>query len=183
MTTTLKLTYEDYLYLAEDRQRHEIHDGVHVVTPAPSPEHQSIVMNLGSMLQGHLREHGLGRVLSSPVDVVLSETDVVQPDLIVLLADRLDRVRDTHIAGAPSLVIEVLFESTRRRDEITKRHLYALHGVEEYWIVDPVLESVKLYRTGEGGFELAAELFAESNDTLSADRLPGLAIDVVDIFA
>jgi Uma2 family endonuclease len=178
----VKLTYEDYLYLPEDGKRHEIIDGEHYVTPAPSIRHQRLVTRLGRLLDAFAAERGAGLALVAPTDVVLSETDVVQPDLLFVSKARMQRVTDANIRGAPDLVVEVLSAANRRTDEITKRDLYAKYGVSEYWIVDPELETVKVYRLAEKGFERAAELSAERQDALASPLLPGLEIPLAELF-
>jgi len=179
---TLKLTYEDYLHLPEDGKRHELIEGDHYVTPSPTPRHQLVLARLGGILYAYLREHPLGNIYPAPLDVVLSDTDVVQPDLLFLAGGRQDLVTESNLRGAPDLVVEVLSESTRRTDEITKRHLYERHGVGEYWVIDPVLETVKVYRLAEEGFRREAELSTEAGDRLTTPLLPGLSVSLDEIF-
>lgn len=178
----LKLTYEDYLYLPEDGKRHEIIDGEHNVTPAPTTRHQRIVTRLTRMLESLVADRGLGLVLVAPTDVVLSDTDVVQPDLLFVSKSRAEIVTESNIRGAPDLVIEVTSSTTRRRDEITKRDLYAKHGVAEYWIVDPEVDAIKVYHSTEEGFERIAELAAERDEKLTSVLLPELEIRLPELF-
>ncbi len=178
----IKLTYEDYLHLPEDGKRHELIDGDHYATPSPTPRHQLVLANLVGILYTYLREHPLGDIYPAPLDVVLSDTDVVQPDLLFLAAGREDLVTERNLRGAPDLVVEVLSDSTRRTDEITKRHLYERHGVGEYWVIDPVLETVKVYRLADEGFRREAELSTEAGDRLTTPLLPGLAVSLGEIF-
>lgn len=183
ITQPRKLTYEDFLGFPEDGRRHELIDGEHVVTPSPRTKHQRISMALGTRLHQHVREHGLGQVLAAPMDVVLSDVDVVEPDLIFVSNDRAGIVGEVNLGGAPDLLVEILSESTRRRDEITKRHLYERFGVREYWVVDPVLDSIKVHRPGDDGtFRRAAELTLEAGDTLTSPLLPGLELPLAEIF-
>jgi Uma2 family endonuclease len=186
MTTAsppVKLTYEDYLYLPEDGKRHEIIDGEHYVSPAPATRHQIILANLLHLLHPLVRELRLGRVLPAPVDVVLSDTDVVQPDLLYVSTAHLDRLTEANLQGAPDLAVEILSDSTRRTDEITKRRLYERHGVAEYWVVDPVLESIKVYRrNAQDRYERAAELTLEAADTLTTPLPAGLQIPLQAVF-
>lgn len=179
---SLKLTYEDYLGFPDDGRRHEILDGEHAVTPAPAPRHQFVLSNLFRLLAGFVHERRLGRVLTAPLDVLLSPVDVVQPDLVFLSGESLVHVTESHVACAPGLVVEVLSETSRRRDEVTKRHLYERHGVEEYWIVDPELATVKVYRRAGGGFAPAAVLEAEAGDVLTSALFPSLELRVADLF-
>jgi Uma2 family endonuclease len=111
---------------------------------------------------------------------VLSKYDVVEPDVIVILNDRLAQYNETNFQGAPNIVVEVLSESTARRDRGDKLNLYAKHGVEEYWIVDTDMRSVEMYCFHKGGQPPA--LF-QSGDVLTSCLLPGFQLPVSDIFA
>ncbi|HEV8581767.1 MAG TPA: Uma2 family endonuclease [Thermoanaerobaculia bacterium] len=180
---SLKLTYEDYLYFPEDGKRHELIDGEHYVTPAPNLKHQTTVVNLASDLHDFVRPRGLGKVWVAPVDVLLSDHDVVQPDLVFLSRDRLDLAADgANVKGAPDLPVEVLSPATRRLDSITKRHLYEKYEVPEYWLVDPELEIIQVYRLSEGTYRREAELSAEGEDILTSPLFPGLEIPLTKIF-
>lgn len=178
----IKLTYEDYLGFPEDGRRHEILDGEHIVTPAPSRRHQSVCRWILHYLAAWTVDHG-GEVFAAPFDVVLSPTDIVQPDVLYISPERSSILTDANAQGAPDLVIEILSESTRRRDEVTKRHLYARHGVIEYWIVDPVLETVKIYRDPAAGFAESTTLARESGDHLESPLLARLRLAIDRIFA
>ena len=78
----VKLTYDDFLLFPEDGKRHELIDGEHYVTPAPNRKHQTVALNLAAMMWNHLREHPDGRVFVAPFDVVFSQFDVVEPDVL-----------------------------------------------------------------------------------------------------
>ena len=95
---------------------------------------------------------------------------------------RLEVLTTQHVRGAPDLVVEILSPGTRRTDEITKRRLYERFGVQEYWVLDPELDSVKAYRRGEAAFERVAELNAEGEDVLTTPLLPGWSMPVAEIF-
>jgi Uma2 family endonuclease len=180
---SLKLTYEDYLYFPDDGKRHELIDGEHYVTPAPNLKHQTSVLNLSFFLVGFLRSRELGRIWTAPVDVMLSDHDVVQPDLVFLSRERMKLAADgAKVKGAPDLVVEVLSPSTRRTDAITKRHLYEKYGVREYWLVDPELETIEVYRLINGAFRREAELSTEREDNLTSPLFPGLEIALTEIF-
>ncbi|HKI05038.1 MAG TPA: Uma2 family endonuclease [Thermoanaerobaculia bacterium] len=181
---SLKLSYEDYLYFPDDGKRHELIDGEHYVTPAPNLKHQTSVSTLGFFLVGFVRPRKLGRVWVAPVDVLFSEHDVVQPDLVFLSKDRMELAADgANVKGAPDLVVEVLSPRTRRTDAITKRHLYEKYGVPEYWMVDPELEKIEVYRLAAGRYRREVELLAEREDVLTSPLFPGLEIVVAEIFA
>jgi len=182
--TTVKLTYEDYVSFPDDGKRHELIDGEHYVTPAPLTKHQRISVNLVSAIHHHCQQTTIGRVFSAPTDVKLTETDVVQPDLLFIGNARAHLITRENIQGAPDFIVEILSDSTRRRDERLKRNLYEQHGVKEYWIVDPELDSVKLFRLHEGRYDTPQELTTEQpHATLTTPLLPGFSLTLPDLFA
>jgi len=144
------------------------------VTPSPDTRHQTIVGALHLLVASFLQRRGIGRIFLAPFDVVLSDLDVVEPDLVYVSAERASIVTAKNVQGAPDLVIEVLSPSTRRTDEVTKRKLYDRVGVREYWIVDPELETIKVHRRSDHGFTRAAELTRDGGDVLATPLLPGL---------
>jgi len=147
-----KLTYEDYAALPTDGRVHQIIDGEHVVNPAPTPYHQRVSSRILVQLIVQLQEPGLAEVLPAPIDVQLSETDIVQPDLVVLHRANLHIVTPTKIKGAPDLVVEVLSPSTARVDRVLKRELYRRAGVAEFWIVDPDEHMLEQLRLEDGDY-------------------------------
>ncbi len=177
-----KLTYEDYLLIPEDGQRHEILDGEHYVTPAPFLRHQRLSMRLTLKLGPFIVENDLGELLAAPADVILSRYDVVQPDLLFISKQRSGIATGKNIQGAPDLVIEIVSESTRHRDEGIKLELYERLGVDEHWMFYPERRIVKVYRRDGERLVLAAELSAGAGDALTTPLLPGLEIPLAEIF-
>jgi Uma2 family endonuclease len=180
--TSTRLTYEDYLELPDDGKQYELIEGELILNPAPVPRHQWIVLNIAAELRDYHRRNPGGAVFSAPIDVVLGQDVVLQPDVIVIRAERMEIVGSKNIQGGPSIVVEVLSDGTRRRDEIIKRKLYESYGVDEYWIVDPVIETVKIYRRIGGAFVRAAEISIESGGEITSPLLPGFALDVNLVF-
>lgn len=179
----VKLTYEDYLSLPEDGKRHELIDGEHYVTATPNRRHQAIVANLLGMIWSHLQHQPIGRVFTAPFDVIFSDFDVVEPDVLYLSRTRMEQIETSPwVRGAPDLVVEIGSESTRRRDETIKRRLYERFGVSEYWIVDPEIDVIKVYRRVGDRFARAAELALENGDVLTTPLLPALEMPLVKIF-
>jgi Uma2 family endonuclease len=168
------LTYEEYAALPADGRRYEIHDGELSVTPAPSPQHQIVSGNLFTALHAHVRQRGIGKVLSAPLDVILSESAIVQPDIVYLNQRRLERISRRGIEGAPTLVGEVLSPSTAAIDRSTKRELYARHGVPFYWIVDPEGRAIEALALGSDGYAL--EMRASGTELVSLSPFPDLAL-------
>ena len=182
-TPGVKLTYDDFLLFPDDGKRHELIDGEHYVTPSPTEKHQRIAWNLNGLLWAYLQDHPIGRAFGAPFDVVFSDFDVVEPDLLFVSAERCDAVlTDQNVRGAPDLVIEIGSPSTRKRDETIKRRLYERFGVSEYWVVDPELDTIKIYRQSGEGYQRVAELTLEAGDILTTPLLPDLRLPLSKIF-
>jgi Uma2 family endonuclease len=152
------LTYRDYEALPADGRRYELYDGELVVTAAPGTPHQRLVGRLFRLLQQHVEEHGLGEVFVSPVDCILSDTTVVQPDLAYVESSLSSLVSLRGIEGPPTLVVEILSRSTAQIDRGAKLQLYARHGVSHYWIVDPDERLIEAHASTEGVFRVVARL-------------------------
>ena len=120
-----------------------------VALSSPEEFHQRVSILLGAKLFLVHIEHSLGRVYHAPFDVVLSDMDVVQPDLIFVSNERADIITPANIQGAPDLVVEILSPSTAARDKTFKRSLYARHGITEYWMVDLTEKTITVLRLGE----------------------------------
>lgn len=180
VNTKIKFTYEDYKSLPEsETKRYELLEGELVMVPSPTFEHQYASGGLLEILRRFVRKHDLGVVLDAPLDVVLGE-DVVQPDILYVSKRRTRIITHEEIRGAPDLVVEILSPATAQRDRTYKRRLYARHGVREYWLVDPDAKTIEVLSLGERGFE-SVRLY-HANETLSSPLLPGLKIELKEIF-
>jgi Uma2 family endonuclease len=179
----VKLTYDDFMQFPDDGLRHELIDGEHYVTPSPNTRHQRISGNLYLLIGTWLEEHPIGRLFYAPFDVVFSTFDVVEPDLLYLSNERAaDVITPQHVRGAPNLVIEIGSPGTRGRDETVKRKLYERSDVDEYWIVDPETDVVRVYRRETGGFGRVTEFSREAGDVLTTPLLRGLDLPLSRIF-
>jgi len=181
-TGHLKLTYEDYRFIPEDGKRHELIDGEHFMSPSPTTKHQRISLRLSYELHRFLQEHRLGEIFVAPCDVVLSDFDVVQPDLVFVATVQAGIVTEANIRGVPTLVVEILSEGNRRLDETIKRQRYEHYGISEYWIFDPELAQVKIYRLIDGRYGQAIVLTLEAQDTLTTPLLPKLSLPLATLF-
>ena len=182
--SAVKLTFDDFLLFPDDGKRHELIDGEHYVTPSPNLRHQRILGKLHLVIGNCLEQHPIGEVFFAPLDVVMSEHDVVEPDLLYVSRERAEQVIvPQHVRGVPDLVVEVASKGTRKRDETIKRALYERTGVSEYWVVDPEIDVVRVYRNGAEGFARPIELRRDAGDTLITSLLPGLEISLDRIFA
>ena len=182
-TSTKPLTYAYLLALPEDGKRRELIDGELYVTPSATPLHQLVLGNLYLDLRGFVDARDLGKVYFAPVDIVLSDVNVVEPDLLFVARARLAIVDERCLCAAPDLAVEVLSPSTRRIDLGRKRELYATFGVAEYWIVDPRLEWVEVCRNGDGAVREVTRLVRERGDgPLTSPLFPGFSLQLDRLF-
>jgi Uma2 family endonuclease len=179
MITSLKYTHADLLQMPDDGKRREIIDGDLYVTPSPIYYHQRILFQLTSAFVKFLDAHPLGELLFAPLDVILSEHDVLEPDLLFVLNEHKDILQDW-VRGAPDLVVEILSPSTETRDRGIKLKAYGRSGVAEYWIIDPAAQTIEVYRLSPEGLQLA-QTFA-SDATVTTPLLPGFSVPVNSIF-
>ena len=179
MVTTPKLTYQDYVNMEGD-ERYELHDGELILVGSPNEDHQIASMRIGYRMYSFVEEHDLGQVFHAPYDVLFSDTDVVQPDLLFVSKEREHIRTPANIQGAPDLIVEILSPSSSRRDWRYKRELYASHGVREYWIVDPtnriiwvmLLQDDALKEQGTYG----------EGDTVTSSTIEGFRVSMDEIF-
>ena len=177
----VKFTYEDYLTTPAD-ERYELLDGDLIMVPAPNLKHQHVLGNLHYHLRQFITEHGTGRLFLAPCDVFLSDSNVVQPDLLFVSREREHLLSDGEkVRGAPDLVVEILSPSTADKDRGSKRELYGRHGVAEYWLVDPIAETVSIHRQ-RGGVLSSADTFSRGQ-TLRSPLLAGLELRLNDVFS
>ena len=174
----VKLTYDDYANLSGD-ERYELIDGELILVGSPNEIHQRTVKRLFRLMLS-AEDDGLGWIYIAPFDVVLTEHDVVQPDLLFISRERADIITAANVQGAPDLVVEILSPSTARRDWTQKRELYARHGVKEMWLVEPEERKLWALVLRDGNLEVAGE-YGERQSFTSA-TLGGLVIDLDGVF-
>jgi Uma2 family endonuclease len=175
---TTGYTYADLLGFPDDSNRREIIDGELFVTPPPSVVHQRAVVELVVRLAAYRDEHG-GEVLVGPVGLYFTDRDFVEPDVVFVLPEHLERVERWRIVAPPDLVVEVSSPSTRLLEVKRKRDLYERGGVPEYWYVDLEADRIEVYRLHEGQYGLPA--LVGRGDALESIALAGFAVDVRDV--
>ncbi len=178
-TRPTTLTYDDYLKTPDD-ERWELLRGELIMVPSPNFAHQKISGRLFSFLNTFVEERRLGDVIYSPFDVVLSSTNVLQPDLLFVSNRQKSIITASNIQGAPALVIEIISPSSANMDRELKRRIYAEHSVGEYWLVDPDARAVSVMSLQDKDFREVGNYRA--TDSLSSPTLPSLALDLAPIF-
>lgn len=179
MVPTTKYTYEDYLNTPEG-ERYELIDGELILLPTPNTAHQTVRGNLGTIMYMYAKDGEHGRVFFVPFDIVFSDSDVVQPDMLFVSKPRDRIITRDNVQGAPELLVEITSSFSVKRDWNDKRYLYSRHGVIEYWIVDPVHKMVSVMLLRDGVLELAGTYV--EGDTVVATALEGFSVGVGEIF-
>ncbi len=182
--TRPRKTLEDYLALPDD-VRAELIDGELYVSPASGMPHQDVVGALFRRLADEVERLEAGKVWIAPCDVYLPTGDVVQPDMLVLLASQAGLVQKDGVHGAPALVIEVLSPFHPERDRFVKMWRYAQSGVAEYWLVDPELRSVEVFTLQQGpgpDARFAPAGWFTGDARVASGVLPGLDLTLEAIF-
>ncbi len=171
-----KVSFQDYLSWTDD-ERWEVIDGHPYRMSAPSTEHQILCTDLCVILALHFKGKPC-RVITSPLDVKLSDYDVVQPDLVVV-CDR-SQITKGHIEGAPTLAVEILSPSSVRHDKVRKARLYAAAGVQEYWILQPYPAMVEVLSLDGPTFRLHGAY--TDQEILTSSVFPDLTINLSELF-
>ncbi len=171
-------TYEDYLKITDDK-RYEVINGRLYEMPAPTPWHQDISGNLYVLLRKFLERKG--KVFYAPIDVVLGDRYVLQPDIVFISKERLGIIGEKAITGPPDLVVEIISPATVRRDTVVKKSIYERFEVREYWIIYPDERAIEVWVLNDKG---KYELFsvAEGEGKVKSKVLKGLEIDLKEVF-
>jgi Uma2 family endonuclease len=147
------------------------------MSPAPATRHQKVLIRLAAELEAFLRGKPC-EVYPAPTDLKLSDTDIVQPDLLVVCEP--DKVKPTHIEGPPTLVIEILSPSTELLDRGRKLDLYAASGVKEVWLVTPYPALIEIFVLDGGACRRAYAFTREQ--TFHCPAFPKLHLDLNALF-
>lgn len=174
-TTTKRWTLEELHSLPDDGNKYELVRGELFVTPPPNQDHETIASRLTRILEPYVSANSLGFVYR-PRAVFRFQGSEVEPDLMVRQPPRRPK-EEWQDAPFPILIVEVLSDSTRRRDRNQKRDFYMDAGIAEYWIIDPDQRSISVIRTGQ------REVVASGSLTWAPEGVPTpLVFDVTQVF-
>ncbi len=174
-----RVSFADLEGWPEDGRRYELYDGEVDVVPSPIPLHQMVSARLYLVLEEYTRAHG-GIVLYAPLDIVLTDFDVVQPDLLLFTGARAHLVKPRQVTRhAPDLAVEILSPGTQQNDRGRKLQLLARHSVRECWLVDPDAVTIEVY--GLLGDRLALAYSAGPADLMQSGLLPQLRLAPRDL--
>ncbi len=172
------LTYEDYLRL-EDEKRYELINGRLYEMPAPGFEHQDVLGEIYTLMRSYTKKAGSGKVLPALFDVILSETVVVQPDILFISNENLKNIKNGRLFGSPDLAVEIVSPSSYYRDRYEKFRLYEKHGVKEYWIVLPGEKVIEVWCLKDGKYVLHS--VAADKGEVESCVLKGLKVKVEEV--
>lgn len=179
VAATRRATIADLDAMPDDGRRYELIDGEIIVSAAPSWIHQQVVGNLYLLLRAWVDPHALGQIALAPVDILLSESSAVQPDLVYASTLNLTNIRLGRFHGAPDLAVEVISPTNRDHDTVTKMFRYAQSGILEYWLVDPMTRTIQILALVDG---IYVPQKANDKGHYASVVLPGLVIDPEAIF-
>jgi Uma2 family endonuclease len=176
-----RVSYADLERAPEDGRRYELYDGEVFVVPAPLPRHQVSQILVLDLLRDYIKDHG-GFAVVAPIDIVFSDYDVLQPDVVFFRRERAHVVNlDAPICHAPDLCVEVLSPSTEDADRGRKMQMFARYGVPEYWIVDPIAKVVEVYRLSDGAYSVVA--VARAPELVESPTIGALRFAAASLFA
>lgn len=171
-------TYRDY-YALNDDKRYEVIEGELIMTPAPSFKHQDVSAKLGNLIFNHVNGKKLGKVVFSPIDVVLSDDIALQPDIVYISNKNTGIIKDAGVFGPPDMVIEVISPTSIYKDMHVKKSIYEKAGIKEYWLVFPDEKVIEIFSIEKGRYELAAS--TEKTGKIKSNLLE-IELDIKDAF-
>jgi Uma2 family endonuclease len=179
ITEKKKYTDADYMMLEEGAPFQLINYDL-IMSPSPTPLHQSIAIRLGHIILTFLDNKDHNDYLGSDVDVKLDDGNVFRPDIVYISEARKKEILTDRIIGAPDMVIEILSPSNAYYDLRHKKNFYEKFGVKEHIIIDPLAENAELYSLKNGAYYIHQK--AEKTDSLNSVLLPGLSFDLSRLF-
>ena len=173
------VTYDIYAELPDDGHRYEVLSGtLELMSPGPATVHQAVSSELGFILMGSCKKDYF--VLHAPIDVILSESNVVQPDILMIHRSRQHIVSKRGIEGSPDLVVEILSPGSRRRDKVRKFAIYEEHGVSEYWVIDVEARALEQFQLSDDGRYKLVQVF-EENDLVTSTGFPSVSCAIDEL--
>jgi len=179
-TETKKWDYKALQEAYPDQILAEIIHGELIMSPSPSAAHQRVSRKFQKKLETYIENNSMGEVFNAPLDVLLSDTETVQPDVFVILSQNHSVSINTVVEGVPNLIAEVVSPTSVYRDYTEKKELYESFGVAEYWIIDPGYKVIEVLYLENGRYKIRSSLV--ETGTVSSALLPGFQVEAKDLF-
>ena len=175
-------TYEEYLKIPEEPGcRFEILEGILVKEPSPSMQHQRVSSVLYRQLADFFDGFDpRGELFFAPLDMTLTNSNVLQPDLLFVSGARREVMREERIDGPCDLVVEIMSPTNRRKDRLQKMEIYRKAGIPHYWLADPEENTLEAFMLRDGSFALIVA--GGPGDNFTHPEFPGLDLDLDRIF-
>jgi Uma2 family endonuclease len=174
------LTVHDYMAMPEGPPYYQLVEGELIMSPSPHWRHQKISRRIQGVIDRYLLEHDIGELFSAPMDVILNQRNVYQPDVLFFRYKGKAKLGKRCIEGAPDFVVEILSESTAHLDTQRKLRIYAQSGVNELWFVDPEARQVIVFNLGKSADQPQATY--SGKDAFASPTFPGLTFSCAEIF-
>lgn len=161
---------------------YELFNGIIMKRAAPSLIHQEVSGNLFADIKIFLRQNPMGRVYSAPVDVEFDKYNAFQPDLAFVTNERSFLFEDgDYIKGAPDLIVEIISPGNVRRDRVEKKEICQQFAVREYWLIDPLSQTVEIYVMRDNDYQLHD--FLEQTGKATSTVLTGFELEISTLFS
>ncbi|MFN4254874.1 MAG: Uma2 family endonuclease [Saprospiraceae bacterium] len=186
MTTTIappRMTFQEFrnMELADnDNFIYELLNGNLVKRASPSFNHQDVHAELFARMRIFASEKRLGKVVSAPMDVFFDDGNCPQPDIVFISSERSFIIEKGYINGAPDLIVEIISPGTGKNDRGIKKDLYERYAVKEYWVIDPMNQTVEVFNMKENAYRLTC--IQEAEGVVVSEVLAGFEIEVSTLF-
>lgn len=170
-----KISYEDFLELCNEDVWAEWLDGEIVMVSPASKQHQRIGSFLEKILSLYIESRNLGEVFRAPFQMRL-ESSGREPDLIYISSRNMERLKDVYLDGPADMVVEIISDESRRRDQKEKFREYEIAGVKEYWLIDPIRKQAEFYQIGSDGHYYSVP--ADAGNIYHSEAVPGFWLKV-----
>jgi Uma2 family endonuclease len=172
-------TLDDYLMLGEMNTPCQLINGELILSPSPTPYHQTILSNLNDLLKTEAKKTG-GIVFFAPMDLHIDRRNVFQPDLIYISKENKHIITQRAIEGVPDLVVEIISPSNIFSDRYTKKRVYQKIGIGEYWIVDPANRTLEIFLSSQADPDVP-HLYVVGEGPVTSTVIPSLEFDLKSI--
>lgn len=176
---TKEWTVDDYLLLGEMNTPCQLINGELIMSPSPTPYHQTILSNLNDLLKAEAKKTR-GVVFFAPMDLHVDRKNVFQPDLIYISEEKKHIITHRAIEGVPDLVVEIISPSNIFSDRYTKKKVYQKIGIREYWIVDPANRTLEIFLAGQQDPDVP-HLYVVDEGQVTSTVIPSLNFDLKSI--
>jgi Uma2 family endonuclease len=174
-------TFRSAYFDDTDEFYYELLEGEMIKRSAPAIIHQRILRKLMVAINSFVESNNGGEIFCAPIDVILDNYNVLQPDLIFISASQGEILSNIAIKGAPDLVIEILSPTSVVRDRFAKKRIYERSGIKEYWLVSPEYAEIEVFVLKDKRYELFCAA-TKTEGKFESGILKDIQLDLTQIF-